>query len=182
MWQFFPENVTGSEMRNLKRDPDLHARYRRGKDMASAFTSCLVLGAKVCESVLPWHICEHKKQQTEYPLLSGLFSGHLTQESILLCFQGEELLGPTGAGRQASRAGGFFDGHTIWQGSCHLSIYFLLLADCWSDWKSSARAFSAYVAWCFLQSCTLSSAFPLAIFPVNLFYVSSTYHVLSKSQ
>lgn len=78
----FPENVTGSEMRNLKRDPDLHARYRRGKDMASAFTSCLVLGAKVCESVLPLHICEHKKQQTEYPLLSGLFSGHPTQEGM----------------------------------------------------------------------------------------------------
>lgn len=101
MWLCFPENVTGSEMKNPKRkDPDWHTRYRRGKDMALTFISCCVLGgAKVHKGVLPWHICEHKKQQTEYPVLSGLFSGYLIQEGIFLRFQGEELLGPAGEGR-----------------------------------------------------------------------------------
>lgn len=59
MWQLFSWKCDCIEIRNLKRkDSDWHAR---GKDMASTFIFCLVLGAKVHKSVLPWHVCEHKK-------------------------------------------------------------------------------------------------------------------------
>lgn len=125
-----------------------------------------------------------KKQQTEYPLLSGLFSGYPILKGswrYLPLFPRWRAFGARRGRQVGKEAGVFFDGHAVWQWSCHLSIYFLLLVHCLSDWKSSARAFSACVARCFLQSCTLSSAFPLAIFPVNLFYISSTNHFLSKS-
>lgn len=75
---------------------------------------------------------------------------------------------------QAGRQGG--QGFFFWW-TCSLTVELTLeysfppIADCQSDWKSSARASSACVTWCFLQSCTLSSVFPLAIFPVNLFFL-----------